>query len=72
MNHLLNDGIPSLRYRGQNARKPSRSNGIGNAVLMPIKEYSGVSMLGVAQMHKSNSIPIFSESSIIDVAKMRR
>lgn len=29
-------------------------------------------MLGVATMHKSNSVPVFSKQDAIDIAKMRR
>lgn len=37
-----------------------------------IKQYTGTKMLGIATMHKSNSVPIFSQEEAIDVATMRR
>lgn len=36
------------------------------------KTYTGTAMLGVATMHKSNSVPVFSKQDAIDIAKMRR
>lgn len=34
--------------------------------------YTGTAMLGVATMHKSNSVPVFSSEDAVDIAKMRR
>jgi len=34
--------------------------------------YTGTKMLGVGTMHKSNSIPIFSEEQAVEVSTMRR
>lgn len=34
--------------------------------------YTGTSMTGVAQMHKSNAVPVFSKEETIDISKMRR
>ena len=34
--------------------------------------YTGTKMLGVGTMHKSNSVPIFSEQEAIDISTMRR
>ena len=36
------------------------------------KTYTGTAMLGVATMHKSNSVPVFSKQDAIDIANMRR
>ena len=35
-------------------------------------KYTGDKMLGVAAMHKSNLVPIFSNESAVDVSTMRR
>lgn len=35
-------------------------------------QYTGNEMLGVSQMAKSNSVPVFSKEAIIDIARMRR
>jgi hypothetical protein len=44
----------------------------GNATLAPAKVYTGTKVKGIATMHKSNAIPIFSDEQAIDVARMRR
>lgn len=36
------------------------------------KVYTGTSMIGIATMHKSNMIPIFSNEEAVAVATMRR
>ena len=37
-----------------------------------VQQYTGTAMLGVATLHKSNSIPIFSKQEAVEVATMRR
>lgn len=34
--------------------------------------YTGTKMLGIGTMHKSNSVPIFSDQEAVEVATMRR
>lgn len=34
--------------------------------------YTGTKMLGIGTMHKSNSVPIFSNDEAIEISKMRR
>ena len=36
------------------------------------KVYTGTEIIGIAQMHKSNAVPIRSKKSAEEVAKMRR
>lgn len=36
------------------------------------KVYTGTAMVGIAVMHKSNAIPVFSKEQAEDVSKMRR
>ena len=50
---------------------PSRDTG-GTAVLMPAKVYTGTKVKGIATMHKSNAVPVFSNEEAIDISKMRR
>lgn len=50
----------------------SLDTGKGTAAIAQTLKYTGTKMLGVAQMHKSNQVPIFTEEHIEDVAKMRR
>jgi hypothetical protein len=44
----------------------------GNATLAPAKVYTGTKVLGIATMHKSNAVPVFSDEEAIDISKMRR
>lgn len=36
------------------------------------KKYTGTAMLGIATMHKSNAVPVFTDSQAKDLASMRR
>lgn len=38
----------------------------------PTRVYTGTEMIGIAQMHKSNAVPIFNKQSAVDISKMRR
>jgi hypothetical protein len=52
---------------------PSRDSGHTGAVSSkPTQHYTGTKMLGIGTLHKSNSVPIFSDEEAIDIAKMRR
>jgi hypothetical protein len=35
-------------------------------------QYTGTEMLGIGQLHKSNSVPVFKKQDAEDIAKMRR
>ena len=50
---------------------PSVDTG-GNATLAPAKVYTGTKVKGIATMHKSNAVPVFSDEEAIDISKMRR
>lgn len=43
----------------------------GVALMPPAKVYTGDQMIGVATMHKSNAVPVFSSESAQDISKMR-
>lgn len=45
---------------------------LGSTALPKPKTYTGDKMLGVATMHKSNAVPVFSQESAQDISKMRR
>lgn len=51
---------------------PSRETGVGIAVKPADKVYTGTKILGVATMHKSNAVPVFSEEDAVEIARMRR
>ena len=44
----------------------------GNAVLKPSPVYTGTMVKGIATMHKSNAVPVFSDEEAQDISKMRR
>ena len=50
----------------------SRGTGVGNATKQKDKVYTGDKMLGIGQLHKSNSVPVFRQEDAVDIAKMRR
>jgi hypothetical protein len=51
---------------------PSRGDGTGNAALAPAKVYTGTKVKGIATMHKSNAVPVFSDEEAQDISRMRR
>jgi len=53
-------------------RIPSRDTGGGVATLAPAKVYTGTKVKGIATMHKSNAVPVFSDEEAIDISRMRR
>jgi len=66
---------PTQNYRGiESPRIPSLNNGIdaSPAVLAPQKVYTGTKVKGIATMHKSNAVPVFSDEEAVDISKMRR
>jgi hypothetical protein len=50
---------------------PSVDTG-GNAIKAPAKVYTGTKVRGIATMHKSNAVPVFSDQEAMDIARMRR
>lgn len=64
---------PKPSYRGANEpRIPSRDTGIGSATVAAPKVYTGDKIVGIATMHKSNMVPVFSNQEAEDISKMRR
>ena len=48
------------------------TSGNGQCVRPPDKVYTGTAMIGIAQMSKSNAVPVFQQQDILDIGKMRR
>ena len=44
----------------------------GVATLSPAKVYTGTKVKGIATMHKSNAVPVFSDEEAVDISRMRR
>ena len=67
--------IPKLTIpegRNTTSHIPSRDTGGGNATLKAPNVYTGTKVKGIATMHKSNAVPVFSDEEAIDISKMRR
>lgn len=50
----------------------SRGIGYGIAAKPEPKVYTGNKLLGIATMHKSNMVPVFSTADAADISRMRR
>ena len=50
---------------------PSVDTG-GFAAKAQPKVYTGTKVKGIATMHKSNAVPVFSDEEAVDISKMRR
>jgi hypothetical protein len=65
--------IPKLTFRGQEQRLPSKPDtSIGACSTKASPSYTGSSMIGIATLHKSNAVPVFSLDEAKDISKMRR
>lgn len=51
---------------------PSRVTPGGDCTKKQPLQYTGTKMLGIGVMHKSNSVPIFSDTEAKDISTMRR
>lgn len=58
--------------RNTTAHIKSVDTGSGTATLAPAKVYTGTKVKGIATMHKSNAVPVFSDEEAVDISKMRR
>ena len=58
--------------RSTTAHIKSRGDYTGNATMPAPKVYTGTKVKGIATMHKSNAVPVFSNEEAIDISKMRR
>jgi len=44
----------------------------GHSTASVHKVYTGTKVLGIATLHKSNAVPVFSQEEAVDISKMRR
>jgi hypothetical protein len=56
----------------ETVRHPSLNTGLGTATKAEPKVYTGDQMLGIATMHKSNSVPVFRKEDAVAISSMRR
>lgn len=67
--HLMAGFTPP---RGRGPIIPSKGDSAGVAAKPESKVYTGDAMLGIATLHKSNAVPVFSTEEAVDISKMRR
>ena len=61
---------PNYKITGQDI--PSLSTTLCNTSKVESPEYTGDKLIGIAVMHKSNLVPIFSSEEAESISKMRR
>ena len=63
--------MPEYNVSNHREKYPS-GNGIGVTFAKTPNTYTGDRLLGIATMHKSNSVPVFSQEDAHEIARMRR
>lgn len=58
--------------RNTTAHIKSLNSGVGTATLAAPKVYTGTKVMGIATMHKSNAVPVFSNDEAKEISSMRR
>ncbi len=58
--------------RSASTHIPSRVTGHQGGTLAAPKVYTGTKVLGIAVLHKSNAVPVFSVEEAQDISRMRR
>ena len=66
------DLIVRANYIRQTDKYQSVDTGVGNALKPAPKVYTGTAMKGIATMHKSNAVPVFTDDEAKDISSMRR
>lgn len=62
-------GAPSGRFTSTHI--PSRVTA-GGSTASVTKTYTGDKIIGIATMHKSNAVPVFSDEQAVEISRMRR
>ena len=66
--------LESMKQDHGEQQSPSLAGKLDSGSTAPraTQQYTGTKMLGIGTMHKSNSVPVFSEQEAIDISTMRR
>lgn len=59
-------------YRRETQHVPSLSTFAGSCTKPEPVKYTGNAIVGIATMHKSNAVPVFSQEDAIEISRMRR
>lgn len=63
---------PTYAFRGMDVQHKSVITADPFVGSVKKVEYTGTAMLGVATLHKSNAVPVFTEQDAKDISSMRR
>jgi len=58
--------------RTMNSHIKSHDSGLGNAAKKAAPVYTGDKIVGIGTLHKSNAVPIFSDTEAKEISSMRR
>ena len=68
----IKDFMPKTPPGRETVAVPSQDTGWIACVKTQDKEYTGTKVKGIATMHKSNGVPVFTDEEAVDISKMRR
>lgn len=68
---LRGTAMPDYKISDHRQRYPSQAE-VGVAFSRKENTYTGTKLLGIATMHKSNMVPVFSQEDAEEISKMRR
>jgi hypothetical protein len=68
----ISDYMPKTPPGRETAAIPSQDTGWVPCVKVHDQEYTGTKVKGIATLHKSNGVPVFTDQEAIDISKMRR
>lgn len=66
------------RYQPAPYRRPTQHipslgiSGAGSCTKPVSKRYTGTAIIGIATLHKSNAVPVFSQEDAVEISRMRR
>ena len=68
---------PTLTYKlsappGRETQKINSLSTPGGSTASIHKVYTGDKIIGIATMHKSNAVPVFSDEQAVEISRMRR
>ena len=59
-------------YRRETAFVPSLGTHQGECTRKQQQSYTGTAMMGIATLHKSNAVPVFTQEDAVEISRMRR
>lgn len=62
----------SKPYRRETPFVPSLGSHQGDCTRKQQQTYTGNAMMGIATLHKSNAVPVFSQEDAVEISRMRR